>query len=200
MAASPRAAFRANRPACCPTTRRWRKVGIASISRGYDIAATPLQLAQAYATIGALGVARPVSTGAGDRSPLRGERVISESNARALIAHDGSAWWQEGTGTKAAIPGYRVAGKTGTAKKVADRGYYDDRYTAVFGGVAPASNPRLAAVVVIDDPGAGKLLRRRCCRRRCSPAVVGGALRLMGVAPDITTGSRWIHSPGFRPW
>ncbi len=164
----------------------WRKVGIASISRGYKIAATTLQLAQAYATIGALGVARPVSL---ERvtQPVTGERVMSERNSRALIALM-EAVVDEGTGKKAAIPGYRVAGKTGTAKKVADRGYFDDRYIAVFGGVAPASNPRLAAVVVIDDPGAGQYYGGDVAAPVFS-AVVGSALRLMGVAPDITTGS-----------
>jgi cell division protein FtsI (penicillin-binding protein 3) len=164
----------------------WRKVRIASLSRGYGIAVTPLQLAQAYATIGALGVSRPISL---ERvtDPVPGERVLSERNARTLITLlEGVV--TEGTGTKASIPGYRVAGKTGTAKKTADRGYYDDRYTAVFGGVAPASNPRLAAVVVIDDPTGGKYYGGDVAAPVFS-AVVGGALRLMGVAPDVTSGS-----------
>ena len=66
----------------------------------------------------------------------------------------------EGTGKKAAIYGYRVAGKTGTAWKAADGGYSTNLYMSVFAGVAPATAPRLAAVVVIDTPGAGQYLRR----------------------------------------
>jgi cell division protein FtsI (penicillin-binding protein 3) len=166
----------------------WRKVGIASLSRGYSLGVTPLQLAQAYATIGALGVSRPVTLERVDR-PVPGEQVISARNARTLISLM-EAVVTEGTGVKAAIPGYRVAGKTGTAwkKKPAERGYYDDRYVAVFGGVAPASNPRLAAVVVIDDPAAGEHTGGAIAAPVFA-AVVGGALRKMGVAPDITNDS-----------
>ena len=81
-----------------------------------------------------------------------------------------------------------MAGKTGTAKINQAGTYFDDRYTAVFGGVAPASNPRLAAVVVIDDPAAGRYYGGDISAPVFS-AVVGGALRLMGVAPDATAGS-----------
>ncbi len=164
----------------------WRKIAISSLSRGYGIAVTPLQLAQAYATIGALGVARPVSLQRLDQA-VPGERVISEANARTLITLLESVV-TDGTAPRPRFRGYRVAGKTGTAKKTADRGYYDDRYTAVFGGVAPASNPRLAAVIVIDDPSAGRYYGADVSAPVFS-AVVGGALRLLGVAPDVTTGS-----------
>jgi cell division protein FtsI (penicillin-binding protein 3) len=167
-----------------PNYSQWSKVGIASMARGYGIALTPLQLAQAYATIGALGVARPVSLERVDH-PVPGERVISEHNARQLISMLESAV-SEGTGGKAVIPGYRVAGKTGTVKKTIN-GKYGDRYVAVFGGVAPASNPRLAAVVIIDDPGAGQYYGGDVAAPVFS-AVIGGALRLMGVAPDARNG------------
>jgi len=165
----------------------WRPVGISSLSRGYGIAVTPLQLAQAYATLGAFGVARPMSLTRVEQTVV-GERVISEQNARTLIKLLETVI-TEGTGTKAAIPGYRVAGKTGTAKKPksGSRGYTDDRYTTVFGGVAPASDPRIAAVVVIDDPVAGKYYAGDVAAPAFS-AVVGGALRLMGVAPDAASG------------
>jgi cell division protein FtsI (penicillin-binding protein 3) len=165
---------------------QWSKIGIASMSRGYGIAVTPLQLAQAYATIGALGVLRPASL---ERvaGPVQGERVISERTARELIKLlEGVV--TEGTGSKAVIPGYRVAGKTGTAKKTGANGQYEDHYVAVFGGVAPASNPRLAAVVIIDDPMAGRYYGGDVAAPVFS-AVVGGGLRLMGVAPDAGTGT-----------
>jgi cell division protein FtsI (penicillin-binding protein 3) len=87
------------------------------------------------------------------------------------------------TGHRAAIPGYRVSGKTGTAWKATAGGYSTDRYMAVFGGIAPTSNPRLAAVVIIDEPGAGKYLGGDVAAPVFS-GVVGGALRLLAVPPD----------------
>jgi cell division protein FtsI (penicillin-binding protein 3) len=159
----------------------WRPMSIASLSYGYGLSVTPLQLTQAYATLGALGVARPVSMLRTDESPV-GERVLSERNARTLISLLESVI-SDGTGGKAAIPGYRVAGKTGTAWKANAGGYSTDRYVSVFGGVAPATQPRLAAVVVIDDPGAGRYYGGDVAAPVFA-GVVGGALRLMGVAPD----------------
>jgi cell division protein FtsI (penicillin-binding protein 3) len=153
----------------------WRSIGIASMSYGYGLSVTPLQLAHAYATVGALGVSRPVS--------MLKVVVLTERNARTLITLLESVITTGGTGTRAAIPGYRVAGKTGTAKKASGGGYSDDHYIAVFGGIAPASNPRLAAVVVIDDPAAGRYYGGEVSAPVFS-AVVGGALRLLGVAPD----------------
>jgi cell division protein FtsI (penicillin-binding protein 3) len=163
----------------------WRPVGISSLSRGYGLSVTPLQLAQAYATVGAFGVSRPVSM-LKVEGAVAGERVLSEHNARTLISLLESVV-SEGTGTKAAIAGYRVAGKTGTAQKNAGGNYFDDRHTSVFGGVAPATRPRLAAVVVIDDPAAGRYYGGDVAAPVFS-AVVGSALRLMGVAPDAAPG------------
>jgi cell division protein FtsI (penicillin-binding protein 3) len=164
----------------------WRPVVVSSLSRGYGLSVTPLQLAQAYATVGALGVARPLSMLRVDRE-VPGERVLSERAARTLITLMESVVRKGGTGTKAAIPGYTVAGKTGTAKKAGPGGYYKDHYTASFGGVAPTDHPRLAAVVVIDDP-AGSYYGGDISAPVFS-AVVGGALRLMGVAPDAAMNS-----------
>ncbi len=163
----------------------WRPVGISSLSRGYGLSVTPLQLAQAYATVGAFGVSRPVSMLKVEGS-VAGERVLSEHTARTLISLLESVV-SDGTGTKAAIAGYRVAGKTGTAQKNAGGNYFDDHHTAVFGGVAPATRPRLAAVVVIDDPAAGRYYASDVAAPVFS-SVVGTALRLMGVAPDAAAG------------
>jgi cell division protein FtsI (penicillin-binding protein 3) len=103
---------------------------------------------------------------------------------RSLIQLLEAVTTQEGaTGVRAKIPGYRVAGKTGTAWKSINGSYSKDRYTSVFAGVAPASNPRLAAVVVIDEPTAGKYMGGDVSAPVFS-AVVGGALRLLAVAPD----------------
>jgi cell division protein FtsI (penicillin-binding protein 3) len=161
----------------------WRPITVATLSHGYGISVTPLQLAAAYATIGALGIRRPTSILRVD-SPPAGERVLSARLSRELIDLLEAVTTQEGaTGVRARIPGYRVAGKTGTAYKFIDGSYSKDRYTSVFAGLAPASAPRLAAVVVIDDPTAGQHMGGDVSAPVFS-AVVGGALRLMGVAPD----------------
>ena len=160
----------------------WRPISIATLSYGYGLSVTPLQLAHAYATIGGMGVARPVSMLRVDE-PVAGERVLSEKSARTLITLLESVIAPGGTGKQAAIPGYRVAGKTGTAWKASAGGYSTDRFVSVFGGVAPATNPRLAAIVVVDDPSAGQHTGGDVAAPVFS-SVVGGALRLMGVAPD----------------
>ncbi len=160
----------------------WRPIGIATMSYGYGLSVTPLQLVHAYATLGAFGISRPVSFLRVD-APVAGERVLDESAARQLVQMLEAVVTPGGTGLQAAIPGYRVAGKTGTAWKSNAGGYSTDRYMAVFGGVAPATAPRLAAVVVIDEPGAGLYYGGDVAAPVFS-RVVGGALRLLAVAPD----------------
>jgi cell division protein FtsI (penicillin-binding protein 3) len=90
---------------------------------------------------------------------------------------------QDGTGVQAQIPGYRVAGKTGTAYIAIPGGYSTDRYFSIFGGVVPVSNPRLAAVIVIVDPSAGQHMGGDVAAPVFS-AILGGALRLLAVPPD----------------
>ncbi|MEY4763107.1 MAG: hypothetical protein RLZZ200_2963 [Pseudomonadota bacterium] len=166
----------------------WRPVTIATMSYGYGLSVTPLQLAHAYATLGAMGVARPVSL-LKVEGPVAGERVLSEKSAHTLVKLLESVVSPVGTGKQAAIPGYRVSGKTGTAKKAGVGGYGSGHYVGVFGGVAPASNPRLAAVVIIDDPSAGRYYGGDVAAPVFS-AVVGGSLRLMGIKPDDIDESR----------
>jgi cell division protein FtsI (penicillin-binding protein 3) len=166
-----------------PQYSQWRPIGIATMSHGYGLSVTPLQLAHAYATIGARGVARPISFVRVD-SPATEQRAIDEHSCLELTNMLESVVVAEGaTGRRAAIPGYRVAGKTGTAQEAVAGGYSTDRYFAVFGGVAPATNPRLAALVVMDDPSAGQHRGGEVSAPVFS-AIVGGALRLLAVAPD----------------
>jgi cell division protein FtsI (penicillin-binding protein 3) len=161
----------------------WRPITIATLSHGYGISVTALQLAQAYATIGALGVRRPVSMLRVDTPPV-GERILPASLCRQLVQLLEAVTTQEGaTGVRARIPGYRVAGKTGTAERLVDGSYSTQQYNSIFAGLAPASAPRLATVVVIDDPSAGQHQGGAVAAPVFS-AVVGGALRLLGVAPD----------------
>jgi len=165
-----------------PAYVQWRPIGIVTMSHGYGLSVTPLQLAHAYATIGALGEMRPVSF-LRVQGPALGERALLEPVCHELLSMLESVVTAEGTGKLAAIPGYRVSGKTGTAFKATAGGYSTDRYMAVFGGVAPATAPRLAAVVVIDEPGAGQHMGGQVAAPVFSK-VVGGALRLLAVAPD----------------
>lgn len=166
-----------------PHYSHWRAGPLATMSHGYGLSVTPLQLAQAYATLGAFGLRHPVSLLRVD-GPVTGERVLDARVCKDLLGLLESVITLPGaTGGQAAIPGYHVSGKTGTAWKYVDGKYSEDRFVGSFAGVAPASNPRLAAVVVIDEPSAG-LHRGGDVAAPVFSAVLGGALRLIGAPPD----------------
>ena len=161
----------------------WRPVGIFTMSHGYGLSVTPLQLTHAYATLGAFGKARPVSFLRTEGTPS-GEAVLDSKVSRDLIhLLESVVATEAGTGYRAQIPGYRVSGKTGTAWKATSGGYSTDKFMAVFAGLAPATRPKLAAVVVIDEPSKGKHQGGEVAAPVFS-AIVGGALRLMAVPPD----------------
>lgn len=160
----------------------WRKIGQATISYGYGLSVTPLQLARAYATLGAYGVKRPVTLRKIEE-PVPGEQVIDPRIAKELLEMMESVVSDEGSGNRAALVGYRVAGKTGTAWTADSGSYSTERRKASFGGVVPASHPRLAALVVIDEP-TGKKYYGGDVAAPVFANVMAGALRLMGVPPD----------------
>ncbi|MBM0107508.1 hypothetical protein JM946_22430 [Steroidobacter sp. S1-65] len=160
----------------------WRKIGQATISYGYGLSVTPLQLARAYATLGAYGVKRPVTLRKVEE-PVPGEQVIDPRVAKELLEMMESVVSSEGSGKRASLVGYRVAGKTGTAWTADAGSYSTERYKASFGGVVPASHPRLAAIVVIDEPS-GKKYYGGDVAAPVFANVMAGALRLMGVPPD----------------
>ena len=161
----------------------WRSIGQATMSYGSGLSVTPLQLAQAYAVLGAGGIRRPISLRRVE-SPPAGERVFDESVMQELVHMMESVVSEAGTARRASVMGYRVAGKTGTAWKASETGGYStNKYMAVFGGVVPASKPRLAAVVVIDEPTGGAYYGGQVAAPVFS-AVMSGALRLLAVAPD----------------
>jgi cell division protein FtsI (penicillin-binding protein 3) len=162
--------------------QHWRPVGQATLAYGYGLSVTPLQLAQAYAVIAAGGVRRPVSLVAVDEIPV-GERVISSNTAQALNGMLEAVVSPVGTGNRAAIANFRVAGKTGTAWKSSVGGYSQDRYLAVFGGFAPVTDPKLVAVVVIDEPR-GEEYYGGDVAAPVFARILSGALRLLAVPPD----------------
>jgi cell division protein FtsI (penicillin-binding protein 3) len=160
----------------------WRPIAKATLAYGYGLSVTPLQLAQSYAALGAGGVLRPVSLLRVDK-PAIGRKVVSQETAKAVVAMLEHVITPEGTGIRAAVPGYRIAGKTGTARKFAIGGYSEDRYTAVFAGLAPASNPRLSVVVVVDEPRAGAYYGGEVAAPVFS-RIVEGAMRILAIPPD----------------
>jgi cell division protein FtsI (penicillin-binding protein 3) len=162
----------------------WRPIGIATLSHGYGLSVTPLQLAHAYATIGAGGIKRPISFEKVS-GPVPGQRVMDGKVASDLIQLMEHVVEKGGTATRAQLIGYRVSGKTGTAYKSIAGGYSTDRYMAVFAGLVPATHPKLATIVVIDEPMGD--LHEHQGGEVAAPvfaSVMSGALRLMDVPPD----------------
>ena len=166
----------------------WRPVGIATLSHGYGLSVTPLQLAHAYATIGAGGIKRPISFEK-VYGPVPGQQVMDRRVAGDLIQLMGHIMEKGGTAEHASVIGFRVAGKTGTAFKSIPGGYSTDKIMAVFAGLVPASHPKLATVVVIDEPSRdthelGLLAQGGTVAAPVFASVMSGSLRLMNVAPD----------------
>ena len=159
----------------------WHHVEQASISYGYGISVSALQLVRAYAAIATGGVLPPVSFTALDATP-EGRRIVSERTALE-VGRMLEGVVTDGTGHRAAVPGYRVAGKTGTSHRSQSGGYAEDRYVSVFAGFAPASDPRIAVVVVVTDPKAGEHFGSVVAAPVFSD-VMADALRLGGIEPD----------------
>jgi len=165
----------------------WRPISQATLAYGHGVSITPLQLAQAYAVLGARGLQRPVSLTRVDQ-PAIPRRVISAESANQVLGMMEQVVLEGGTGTSAAVPGFRVAGKTGTSWKATSGGYSEDSYTAFFAGVAPVTNPRLAVVVVIDEPKAGQYYGGQVAAPVFS-RIVGDATRILAIAPDALSDS-----------
>ncbi len=162
--------------------KTWHPIRIATMSHGYGLSVTALQLAHAYATLGALGVERPVSF-LRVNAPPPGRRIMPAKLCRELLQLMRGVVRPGGTAPSGNIPGYTVAGKTGTSWEDDDGSYREHHFNAVFAGVAPSTAPRLAAVVVLRDPRAG-LYYGGDVSAPVFAKVIGRALRLMGVAPD----------------
>jgi len=161
----------------------WRDIWVATAAHGYGISVTPLQLAQAYATLGAYGLSHPVTLLRVDNVPS-GTQVVDPAVCRDVIKLLENVVTMPGaTGHLASIRGYRVAGKTGTAWKYNHGEYVGGKYEALFAGLVPASQPRLAAVVVVDEPSTDKYYGGDVAAPVFS-AVMSGALRLMAIPPD----------------
>lgn len=154
---------------------------LATLAFGYGIGVTPLQLARAYAILGAGGVKLPVSFLKSEQ-PGVGYQVISAEISRNII--DMLAEVIENGRSNAKVMGYRIAGKTGTTRKVGKFGYEEGRHRAVFAGLAPAVNPKFAIAIMVNEPNAGMYYSNQVAAPVFSK-IAAGALRLFNVAPDL---------------
>ncbi|ANF69978.1 cell division protein FtsI [[Haemophilus] ducreyi] len=161
--------------------KRWSDIERATVAYGYGLNVTPLQLARAYVTLGSFGVYRPLSITKVD-PPVLGERVLSEKVTRQVVQMMESVAQKGEGGHKAAVDGYRVAVKTGTARKL-ENGKYVEKYLAYTAGVAPASNPRFALVVLINEPKAGVYYGGSVSAPLFS-SIMGYTLKARNIKPD----------------
>ena len=160
----------------------WVPIEHATVSYGYGISVTTLQLARAYAVLANGGELVPVTLRRQDAAP-EGARVLSAKVAQSVRQMLELAVGAEGTGGAARVPDYRVGGKTGTVHKLTPSGYSSDDYVAWFAGFAPAQNPRLVMVVAVDGPRRGRYFGGDVAAPVFGQ-VISGALRLLDVPPD----------------
>ena len=153
----------------------------ASLAYGYGLSVTPMQLAHAYLTLANQGVQLPVSIVKGGTGG--GERVFDRRFVADVVGMMELVTQKEGTAPGAAVPGFRVAGKTGTARIVGPGGYDDERHVAWFAGLAPVTDPRFVMVIVVNEPKAG-LSGGGAVAAPVFARVAERSLRLMGVPPD----------------
>jgi cell division protein FtsI (penicillin-binding protein 3) len=168
--------------------KRWRPIEQATMAYGYGLSASLLQMAQVYTAYAGDGTMHRVSllrNAAGAAAPAgdKGHAVTTPATARAIRSMLEMATGVGGTGRAATVEGYRIGGKTGTARKQVGATYAKNRYRALFVGMAPMSDPRLIVAVMIDDP-AGKAFYGGTVAGPVFSGVTGGALQLLGVPPD----------------
>jgi cell division protein FtsI (penicillin-binding protein 3) len=161
--------------------RTWRPIEQATMAYGHGISLSLIQLARAYTVFARDGELVPLTL-VKSAAPARGERVLSPQTARAVRAMLELAVQPGGTGPRARISGWRVAGKTGTAHKLENGAYAADKYLSSFVGFAPASAPRVVVAVMIDEP-AGQYYGGAVAAPVFAQ-VMQGALRLMNVPHD----------------
>ncbi|MEY4718221.1 MAG: hypothetical protein RL563_839 [Pseudomonadota bacterium] len=160
----------------------WHEFDQASLSFGYGVSTSILQLARAYTALADDGIVHSVTLLKRDEDP-DARRVFKPETARRIREMLEHVITKEGTAYQARVEGYRVAGKTGTVKKATAGGYTDDKYYSVFVGMAPASNPRFVIAIVVDEPSGGQYYGGLVAAPAFS-RVMAGALRVYGVEPD----------------
>ena len=160
----------------------WRPIEQATLSYGHGISVSLLQLARAYLIFATDGELKPVTL-VKREAPAESVRVISPATAQQVRRMLEMVVQPGGTALRARITGYRVAGKTGTSRKLEGNGYAADKHVAAFVGFAPASSPRLIVAVMIDEPSAGQHSGGTVAAPVFAQ-VAAGALRLLAVPYD----------------
>jgi cell division protein FtsI (penicillin-binding protein 3) len=180
--------FPGERTGVLPFLAERQRVERATMSYGYGLSTTLLQLAQAYVPLAADGIMRPATLLKQTQTPA-GTRVLPPGVGPQVLDMLETVISAKGTGRRAAVEGYRVGGKTGTVHKASGGGYAEDKYVSVFAGVAPLTNPRLVIAVMVDNPKGqeyyGGLVAAPIFSR-----IAAGSLRLLNVPPD-----KWPEPP-----
>lgn len=158
----------------------------ATLAFGYSLVVTPLQIAHAYATLATHGEMRPISLLKIDSpNQIVKTRVLSKDVAVQTLNMLTDVLSAKGTGSRANIPGYKTAGKTGTTRVVGPKGYDPNRHIGLFAGITPVDKPRLATVVIVEEPDEGHYYGGL----NAAPiykSVVSKALHILNVPPDNT--------------
>ncbi|MEX0617450.1 MAG: penicillin-binding transpeptidase domain-containing protein [Pseudohongiellaceae bacterium] len=180
--------FPGERGGVLPNHRRWSQIEIATLSYGYGLSVSALQLARAYTTLASGGIKKPVfllKLSAAETDTYPRERVLD-----AQIAADVTAMLETvvdpdlgGTAVEANVPFYHVAGKTGTSRVVGEFGYQEDNHNSLFVGYAPAENPEIVVVVIINEPQGEEHYGGQVAAPVFS-RIVAGAMRILNVPPD----------------
>ena len=178
-----------------PAAHTWGTLHKVTMSYGYAISATALQMAQAYAVLANHGTLQPPTFVKGVRKP--GQALMDPAVCAQIIGMLETVTGPEGSGTRANVANYSVAGKTGTTRK-ATAGGYESRYVSVFAGMVPASQPRLVGVVVVHDP-VGKGYYGGLVSAPVFGKVMDGATRLLDIPPDRVMAAVDAHAPGLVP-
>ncbi|MCE7585090.1 peptidoglycan glycosyltransferase FtsI [Vibrio fluvialis] len=164
-----------------PNRRRWSQFEIATLAFGYGLSITPIQLAHAYATLGNLGKYQPVHLIESNQQDLS-HQVVDVKYAKQVLDMLETVTQPGGTAVKAAVPGYRIAAKSGTSRK-AIAGGYSDEYFAYTAGVAPVSDPRISLVVMVNEPQ-GDSYYGGAVAGPVFSEIMKGALQILNIAPD----------------
>jgi len=142
--------FPGERGGSLPHRKKWADIQVATLSFGYGMEVTALQLVGAYAVLANGGVKMPIRL-VKSAEEVVGERVMDADHATSLVRMLETVTGEDGTAQAASLNGFRVAGKTGTVHKV-ENGRYVKEYRSLFAGFAPVEKPEIAMVVVVDNP------------------------------------------------
>ena len=162
--------------------KTWKPIEQATMGYGYGVSVSAIQLARAYTVFTNDGVLLPATFIKRDGDVI-GKQIFTQKTAKTMSQMLETVTQAGGTATRGQVPGYRIAGKTGTAYKLVNGQYADNLYVSSFVGYGPASNPRYIIAVTIDEPSAGKHFGGDVSAPVFSN-VMSQALRMTGVPPD----------------